>query len=882
MKSRTKHILSAILSMSLSMAVFGNAKGLVHGADYGLYFNADKSDGQERTQCYINDGNAIEFKKEFSIGFKMMLRPHSNPFGVILHITLDNGQVIHLLHVTDNDDKNRPALVYNDALTYLPSKNLHEGKWIDISLAILPGKNNVKIHYADVDTTLVVPLSGAKSATVVMGRHLSYNSDIVPMIVKDVAVSTDGQSRYFWKFDKHNDDICLDSIKGAITMVKFPKWLIDSHHEWNLIYNDTISGNVDLALDSKKAEIYLIRENEVKVIDDSGNIAANLTTDGEAYIASSSGHSVFDPVTNELVYYSLSAQNANRFSISTQNWTTLDNQTDALHYNHARAYNAADSSYYFFGGYGHYSYRNDLYRLSPGNDKVERVDYENLIPPRFSAGMAAVNNKLYIIGGRGNEAGKQVLDSYYYYDLWEIDLSTLKAKKIWEKNVPKDEKGWMLASSIITLPDDNSLYALNMDNKGGTLMKFSMTDTTFTEVSSPIFNTDRYQDFDYSLYYAPEAQKFFMIVHKISVNKQHSISIYTLNTPLLHDNELRQTTNESKTFPDGIINLSISVAFLLSILFVVVYLRNRRKHKCKAESAEQNDLQESVTSTVVDTSIEAYSPIEQPLIEPDVYEQIQSEPAKKYYDASSSSIVLIGGFSVHDREGNDITMSFTPKLKELLLLLILACKKSKRGISVSKVTEEMWYDKEDSSARNNRNVSVRKLRVLLQCVGDIELTNQAGFMNLSIPSTVYCDYNELYNCADTLDNNPQQDVELYERILEILLAGALLPNSTYPWLDEYKSSYSSLSIDLLLNLLRKSQQVKNDNISLRIVRVMFIHDPLNEEALTAYCCILVQQGKRGIAKKVYDRFCREYEATMGEPFPYSFNDVLIGKCEDSI
>lgn len=108
----------------------------------------------------------------------------------------------------------------------------------------------------------------------------------------------------------------------------------------------------------------------------------------------------------------------------------------------------------------------------------------------------------------------------------------------------------------------------------------------------------------------------------------------------------------------------------------------------------------------------------------DVEELIQEEPVKQYYDASKSSIVLIGGFSVHDKDGNDITASITPKLKELLLLMIFASKKYDRGISVGRVTEVMWYDKEGSSVRNNRNVTVRKLRIILESIGDIELSNQ--------------------------------------------------------------------------------------------------------------------------------------------------------------
>ena len=91
---------------------------------------------------------------------------------------------------------------------------------------------------------------------------------------------------------------------------------------------------------------------------------------------------------------------------------------------------------------------------------------------------------------------------------------------------------------------------------------------------------------------------------------------------------------------------------------------------------------------------------------------------------------MLGPFRVCDRNGKDITLSFTPRLKELLLLLILHSEKDTRGISVKRLTELLWFDKEDNQARNNRNVTVRKLRVLLETVGDVDIVNENGTMRI--------------------------------------------------------------------------------------------------------------------------------------------------------
>ena len=58
----------------------------------------------------------------------------------------------------------------------------------------------------------------------------------------------------------------------------------------------------------------------------------------------------------------------------------------------------------------------------------------------------------------------------------------------------------------------------------------------------------------------------------------------------------------------------------------------------------------------------------------------------------------------------------------------------------------------------------------------------------------------------------------------------------------------------------------NDILGYRITDIMFLHDPLNEEALAAKCSVMFLEGKKGIAKSVYDRFCKEYRESLGEDY----------------
>lgn len=228
--------------------------------------------------------------------------------------------------------------------------------------------------------------------------------------------------------------------------------------------------------------------------------------------------------------------------------------------------------------------------------------------------------------------------------------------------------------------------------------------------------------------------------------------------------------------------------------------------------------------------------------------------------------VSLVGFRVIDKEGNDITFSFTPTLKYLLILLILYTGKDSKGIIGNKLIQLLWYDKTEESAKNNRNVYMSKLRSLLDKVGDIKILNQNGFWSIQFENGTICDYLEalhLYN------KNNSQDLE---KLLELLLRGMMLPNIETDWIDTFKNDFSNDTIDLLCRLLK--QEDLSDTLKLQIADTLFQHDYINEEALCIKCRILCQQGKKGLAKTVYDAFCKEYAASLGTTYKYSLMEII--------
>lgn len=823
----------------------------------GLYLKSHSAPSTERTSLALDENKFFEIQNELAISFQMWVRNNEPDFGSILHLYTNTNQSIRFSFVAGGERRHYPALVFNEGMVTIDSP-IERGKWVSVSLRMNMKNNSIEVNYAGKDTTIMVPLNGTYRVKALFGHAPEYLADVAPINLRNVKVMQDGKQTREWKLWKHNDDVCFDEMGRAIARAQSPYWLIDDHIEWKQIYKGTIPGRFDIACNTIDALFYLVKPEKVEVLDENGTLANEIVVQGGYPAIEFTDHLIFDTLTNRLISYSLSQKHVSFFSFDTKRWSLTErNREEPSYYNHARTFNPADSSFYFFGGYGFYRYRNDLFRVNSVTGAVENIAYEPLLNPRYSSAIAVVGDELYILGGRGNKYGKQELSSSFYTELCAINLKDRKSRVVWKKT--EDTGSMLMASSMYFEPSDSSFYAVCLKD-GGVLWKVSMKDSVWSEVSKPIRNSVVHQDCDFSFYASPSHQKLFLVMDKILTDRTHDVSIYSINTPLISEADIIQVEENAPADNTSVWHwIVIVLGILVGAGFICYYwaYRNRKKGGA-SESSMMNDEVETDNKPVNEQ--EAIS---------------VPEPVENYFNRSHSAVSLLGTFNVRDKEGNDITSNFTPRLKSLLILLILYTEKNERGILTRKMTDLLWSDKDEVSARNNRNVTLRKLRVLLEEVGDIEIVSDGGFLKIRWQESVFCDYCTALRCMDLLQKNgDQKDKVLLNQILELLLYGPLLSNTIVDWLDEFKDAYSSLSIDLLRNLLDIECRKKNHEMVLRITDIMFLHDPLNEEALSAKCSVLAAEGKKGIAKSVYDRFCKEYRESLGEDYTIPLSKLL--------
>lgn len=238
-----------------------------------------------------------------------------------------------------------------------------------------------------------------------------------------------------------------------------------------------------------------------------------------------------------------------------------------------------------------------------------------------------------------------------------------------------------------------------------------------------------------------------------------------------------------------------------------------------------------------------------------------------------STINLFGGFQVFDKQAHDITGKFTATLKELFVLILLHSVKHEKGISATMLQECLWPDKDEVSARNNRNVNIKKLRTLLEEIGDVAIENNHSYLQLVMKNGVFCDYQTVLQIleSDVPGTTESQTVEL---LLKYVKRGNLLPNLQMAWLDNFKSHISNKIIDVLLAYSTKLDVYKDDKLLLEIADAIFNYDTINQEALVIKCSVLNKKGKYSLAKTWYDHFVKEYKNLYAENYPKTFDEVI--------
>jgi len=679
------------------------------------------------------------------------------------------------------------------------------------------------------------------------GPHNSGLSDVIAMAIANVVISENGHVKHVFPLNESKGELAADTLSPVVAEVKFPEWLINSHHYWHHSETYRVYKTSGITYDAKRNNLIIVDRDSVRLI--GMQDLSYRSSPVDKTIIGFSGEAVYDSIHDNIIFYNMYDGDGitTPFMLKmNRNGKISDYKIYEFHnplHHHATLWNEPDNQLYVFGGYGNYSFSDKLLLFNFEKEKWDTLDLVgDRIAPRMHtvAGLAGEPDLYYIYGGVGNETGKQELGKEFYSDLYLLNTRTLSVKKLWshlnkdtylvpKRNLVYDkklQKAYVLCSNRTNLKI--ALYSIDVSTGKHTQV------SNQTLVNTNCINSTAY------LFYNPDVKQFYMAVKQGEDNSDYAtVEVFTLNYPPIHADQLNNPDLTEATVSNLHI-LSVIIAILLIVFFIYFRLRFTRKHK-----SEQSKNIGSLSTE---------------------YESVNDE----LFETRNNSVYIFGEFTVINRNGINISLRFSSKIKQLFVFVLLNTQRYCEGVSTEKLSLTIWSNKDVSEAKNIRGVTVNHLRTLLKELDGISLDYVDEKWILVIEDPCFCDYKETMKLH-------KQPISLsgIQQLLPLLKRGPLLPAFyQYEWFENSKIEFD----EFLIGMMERGQPLLAEkklwNEIILTSNIIFSFDRMNELALQYKLIALIKLGKPESAQKIYDRFCKEYLICYNEKYGKKISDYL--------
>jgi two-component SAPR family response regulator len=847
---------------------------------YGLRFKSYEVEKEKRTRLNLTPEKPLSLPPRYTMSFDLMFHSGTDPFGYVFRLFDEEGRNVSLLlNIVKNTFVNR--LVFTCSAEELFGMTFDEvgmgfDKWQNVKVSIDTKRSSVTVTVGhSVFSKVVADLGTFDKIYIIFGRnnHLgSQIADIPSMTVRNIRLYDDRKQEllYEWLLKRYTANGSYDEVKRKPATVDNPDWIVNRHVFWEKMTSFTTGKNSQMAYNPEDNEIgvfnqalfyrYGLTSGEMRI--------DTLRKNAAAWGVSQSNNMLYaPPPLGSYVYYTFEFEKAMdviRYNPETGAWDrTPDGFFLPDYWHHNRLISKHDGRMYLFGGYGHHRYKNDVHIYDFSTKEWRKTRLTGDIPlPHYLSGLGEWDDKqVLIFGGYGSATGNQSLAPRFFYDLYRVNTETLVSEKLWTLDEP--ETNFVVSNSIVVDTAARAFYALAYSLRqfytSLSLLKFS-TDEPRYEIlgdSIPIHFEDTRSYVD--LFPDKTNNRLTALVSGPTAlhSPEDEISVYTLSYPPSAKSELHQKT-AAKGFKTGFLLPLLLFLFAAGVVILALpAVQNRRKRAALLSGGEPEDGSAEGSTALPDG---------------DRRESVAGE--KTDGAPLCRSIFLFGGFRVMDKNKQEVTKDFTPMLKQLFLLMLLHTYRDGKGISSAKLKEILWYDKSGESAKNNRGVSVRKLRHIFENVGDIQIKNKTSYWTVELGCDVYCDYSAVLSLTDRLSVKERFAMVDLRKLISILSVGEFLPNLPFEWADTFKADLSNSLLDILLDLSKNKQVRKDPQLCVDLADVIFIHDSLNEEALNLKCTMLIKMGRNKLSKNVYEAFTREYRQLFGTNFTSTFERII--------
>ncbi|MCD7974023.1 MAG: DUF1040 family protein [Candidatus Azobacteroides sp.] len=821
---------------------------------YGLTFLSHTVNQDLRTSLLLTDEEKLSFPYGFSLEFDLRMQVEELAYGYIFRIITGDEQSLDLVSNVNTGNLNFVLAGIGSAFSNVEFTLGKEERldWIKVKLKV--NKENIECTINNVSKEIPHSLNNLHDVQIFFGKNkhpVFYTSDVPPVTIRDVIMRNPKEEIIRnWPMNRHNRNEVYDDVKNNVALVENGVWEMDKHVRWEKQFSlSLMEKNAQIAYDSSQARVFIAITDSVFIYHiKEKELEKNRVISGRPF-RSGGSHMVYDNKKHRLISYSLVYTDFNTYDFEKREWTSEEIEEGLPPIQHHNRYvHQSSNQLILFGGYGNHTYNAELIKHNLDSGRWERVNLASCIPPRYLSAMGyAGDDKLYILGGFGSTSGRQEESPKNLYDVYELDFTDYSCRQLTSFSTPKEPI--VFGNSMVIEKNENKIYTLayNNDRFHSPLYLLSLDLTSSeTEIlgdSIPynFLDTESFCD----LFLDKESSMLYAVVLQRKEEAEiYDLEIYSLAYPPLKISDVMQTPpgkSSNKTW------IGVGIFALLFLSFIYFFFKRKRHSKVTWIDTKETDTRKEKKIDV--SSIEL----------------------KKQH----STIRLLGGFQVFDRNGNDITERFTPILKHIFLFILLNSIKEGKKITSDKLDETFWEGMDKASAANNRSVNIRKIRVLLEKVNeDIVLSNKNSYWSLSLGKDVFCDYYEAMILFKKIQEDRAINREALEMIMELASGGILLPNVNLEWADAFKTEYNEFLSDVLTKAVRIPEFNKDLKLLLRIANLLLLYDNLDEDAVRLKCRVLFDLGQKGVSKQCFDKYVQDHVKLLNAKPNFTYKEMF--------
>ena len=819
----------------------------------GIKFNSQNVERKQKTSIFLNDGEPIELENSFSISFDISFWNYKK-FGPILRIDDEMGNEIRVVYnqFRDNDTSYIQILepIHKNQINItLAKKDLLRNKWFNLKLLVERETKHIKAYWNhEFIGNVKYSISKQEKFLFAFGIKELDNAidfDVPAISVKNIIISENNVVKYFWELNPFKENPLKDKISGSTIKAINPVWLYQDHQIWNHVtdykVSETSISSLGVAFDSLNSRLFIDGKDSL--------IIYNLISRKDSIIKYKSTSpaywtELFYDYENQLLYsYFNGLGKVSIYNIKKNDWIVKNEPAnpDGHYFGSAKFSYPEGSDLYLIGGYGWYKSKNDLFKYNFTKKEWQKVKLKNNeMTPRawFTFGKGFNDGEYIIYGGFGNESGDQEKGFKSYNDLFLLNMndSTIKKLKLSEKNIFTYN---LLHNYNYLDKADSVLYFLSQDEEGGgfyiSLNSLSLKTGIVNSVADKFWEgiTNKWM-YSY-LHYNKSTNEFISVIFDTT-----TVELYSINYPPISESE-KTYTEEANIEADYNLILFIAGIGLVSITGGLIYYKKRKANLLKV--AEINHK--------VDSD----------------YNFIKTH--------SKNSVKLFGGFWIYDKEGNDISQSLSPKLKEIFLLVLMrSINNHHSGITSEELSSIIWPEASPESVKSNRGVAINKIRKLLSSVEgvDLEFSDKLWLIKMNNGSTCdYADYLKFCNSAKDKNDSVNGFLTL---LLNVVEGGEFLKGISYEWLDSIKFAVNNEVIKCIKSYFENDELKTDPEKAIQLCDMLLSFDAVDQDAIKLKIKTLLTQGKLHIAKSTYSLFVAEYKRLYDEQYPISFEEMI--------